>query len=377
MDTFSEDVHNLMMFYKDKSCLVTGAFGFVGGHVVEFLANSGATVYALDIDTNKERPCLINLKGLREKINIVEADITDKKVLENIILESRCSVIFHFAAAATVVEKAMSIPYATILANTLGFVHVLEAVRKSSNKVYSVLFSSTDKVYGEAHELPYKEDETPLRAIGLYDAAKMAADVLGRSYAEVFGVNAIIVRLCNLIGPYDFNIDFRLVPKSMQNIYRYGNPPELYFHSLEHWRDYLYIDDAVRAMLLLAREKKCHGEIYNMPGCRFASTPAMIQDIVRKICEIEQRYDGRLADNIMAQGARIVMGEAKHVVIEKQNLSGEKIKDAVGFVPEIPFDEGLEKTALFYRDYFMDQGRLQGIVERPLDVKQHVLGAGR
>ncbi len=370
MDSLSETVHNLMMFYKDKSCLVTGAFGFVGGHVVEFLVKSGATVYALDIDTSEERPCLINMKGLRDRVHIVEADITEKDVLESVITDTRCSVIFHFAAAATVVEKAMNIPYGTILANTMGFVHVLEAVRKSSNKVYSVLFSSTDKVYGEAHELPYKEDETPLRAIGLYDAAKMAADVLGRSYAEVFGVNVIIVRLCNLIGPYDFNIDFRLVPKSMQNIYKHGTPPELYFHSLEHWRDYLYIDDAVRAMLLLAREKRCHGEIYNMPGCRFASTPAMIQDIVRKICEIEDRYDCDLADSIMGQGARIVMGDAKHVVIEKQNLSGEKIQDAVGFVPEISFDEGLERTALFYRDYFRNHGTVPDVVIEPLQVQQ-------
>lgn len=359
MDTASDSTHNLMMFYKDKSCLVTGAFGFVGGHVVDFLVKSGATVHALDIDTAQDRPCLINLKGLRDKISIITADITDKKKMEDTIKETRCSIIFHFAAAATVVEKAMDIPYSTIMANTIGLIHVLEAVRKMNNSVYSILFSSTDKVYGEALELPYKEDETPLRAIGLYDAAKMAADVLAKSYAEVFGVNVIIVRLCNLIGPYDFNIDFRLIPKSMQNIYSSSQPPELYFHSLEHWRDYLYIGDAVRAMLLLAREKKCQGEIYNMPGCKFASTPTIIKEVVNKTSEIEKRFNGEIADHILEQGARMVMGDARHVVIEKQNLSGDKIKDAVGFVPEISFEDGLEKTIDFYRDHFNNQKNAQ------------------
>jgi dTDP-D-glucose 4,6-dehydratase len=193
----------------------------------------------------------------------------------------------------------------------------------------------------------------------------MAADVLAESYAEVFGVNVIIVRLCNLMGPYDFNIDFRLIPKSMKSIYCDGQPPELYFHSLDHWRDYLYIDDAVRAMLLLAKEKECHGEIYNMPGCKFISTPTMVKEIVNKTAEIEKRSNGTIAKKILDQGAKIVMGKAKHVVIEKQHLSGEKIKDAIGFEPEIDFEEGLEKTILSYREYFQGHTQKQIIRKDP------------
>ena len=360
MNVLSDSMHNLMMFYKDKSCLVTGGFGFVGGHVVDFLVKSGAAVHVLDIDTSPERPCLINLKNLRDKISIITGDITDKETVEGVIEKIDCNIIFHFAAAATVVEKAMDIPYQTVMANTMGMVNVLEAARKSDGSIYSILFSSTDKVYGEATELPYVENVTPLRAIGLYDAAKMAADVLAKSYAEVFGVNVVTARLCNLIGPYDFNIDFRLLPKSMKNIYCQGQPPELYFHSLDHWRDYLYIDDAVRAMLLLAKEEKCQGEIYNMPGCKFASTPTMIKEVVNKTAEIERRFNEKIAKQILEHGAKIVMGDAKHVVIEKQHLSGEKIKDAIGFVPEISFEEGLEKTILFYRDYFKNSNKNTG-----------------
>jgi nucleoside-diphosphate-sugar epimerase len=365
MDNLSDSMHNLMMFYKDKSCLVTGAFGFVGGHVVDFLLKSGAVVQALDIDTSPERQCLINLKGLRDKVNVITADITDQNTMEDIIKETKCSIIFHFAAAATVVEKAMDIPYQTVMANTMGLVNILEAARKSDGSIYSILFSSTDKVYGEATELPYVENVTPLRAIGLYDAAKMAADVLARSYAEVFGVNVVTARLCNLIGPYDFNIDFRLLPKSMKNIYCQGQPPELYFHSLDHWRDYLYIDDAVRAMLLLAKEEKCQGEIYNMPGCKFASTPTMIKEVVNKTAEIERRFNEKTAKQILEQGVKIVMGDAKHVVIEKQHVSGEKIKDAIGFVPEITFDEGLERTILFYRNYFHELREKEATAQKP------------
>lgn len=352
MDNMPCSRNDLMEFYKDKNCLVTGGFGFIGGHIADFLIECGATTHVLDIDTSPERPSLINLKGLRDKIGIITADITDKDAMESIIDERRCNIIFHFAAAATVVEKAMDIPYKTVMANTMGLVNVLEAARKLKRSIHSILFSSTDKVYGEAEELPYKENETPLRAIGLYDASKMAADVLASSYAEVFGVNVVTLRLCNLMGPYDFNIDYRLIPKSMKNIFGERKPPELYFHSLGHWRDYAYIDDAVKAMLLLAKEKKCRGEIYNMPGSKFISTPIMINEILNKAEEIERQCGGDKECHIFDRGAKMVMGKAKHVVIGKQNLCGDKIRDAIGFVPEISFEEGLEKTILFYRNYF-------------------------
>ncbi len=87
----------------------------------------------------------------------------------------------------------------------------------------------------------------------------------------------------------------------------------------------------------------------------------MIKEVVNKTAEIERRFDGKIANRILEQGAKIVMGDAKHVVIEKQHLSGDKIKDAIGFVPEISFDEGLEKTILFYRDYFKNCNKDTGV----------------
>jgi len=351
-------------FYKDKRCLVTGGFGFIGSHVAASLEKAGAEVHVLDIDTDANRDSSINFCGLRDKVHIITADITDKVTMEEIIRQLKCDVIFHFAAAATVVEKAMDLPYLTVLANTMGLVNILEAVRKLNNSVYSVLFSSTDKVYGEATELPYKENATPLKAVGLYDSAKMAADVLAKSYAEVFKVNVVVIRLCNLFGPYDFNIDYRLIPKSMKHIYGEGVAPELYFHSLDHFRDYLYIDDAVRAMLMLAREKKCFGEIYNMPGCKYASTPGILKEIVNKVAEVEKRLNESDSDAVLARGIRIKMGDPYHIVIEKQHLCGEKIKDSIGFIPEISFEEGLEKTILFYRDYFRTKNKQAGGIKQ-------------
>src|SRR5690606_35931357 len=117
-----------------------------------------------------------------------------------------------------------------------------------------IIYSSTDKVYGEAEILPYTENSL-LGGVGVYDAAKLAADIFAGTYDKALGVSTIVLRMCNLFGPYDFNCDYRLIPKALRNILRDGRAPELYSASQEHFRDYCYVEDAVRAFLLLAQRE--------------------------------------------------------------------------------------------------------------------------
>ncbi|WP_308390006.1 GDP-mannose 4,6-dehydratase [Acidithiobacillus sp. AMEEHan] len=113
--------------FHAKRVLVTGGFGFVGGHVARHLLNCGAELALLDIDTSPDRPSMVNCprQGIREKVRIIEADVTDKKMMLDIIDEGRFHYIFHFAAYASVIEKALNAPYDTIMANTMGWIKVL------------------------------------------------------------------------------------------------------------------------------------------------------------------------------------------------------------------------------------------------------------
>ena len=342
-------------YFHAKRVLVTGACGFVGGHLARALHMAGAEVVALDI--RPPRGSHLELIGLTEEIEIVQADITDRRAMEGIVVKGNFSHIFHLAAGATTVEKAMTDPVGTIMANTMGFVNLAEGARLvPAARRPIVIYSSTDKVYGEHEVLPYTEDHE-LGGVGVYDAAKLCADILASTYHKALGVPTIVLRMCNIYGPHDFNFDYRLIPKAMRNIFRDGEAPELYMNSVEHFRDYLFVEDAVRAYFHIARCPKTHGRVYNLPGALYASTPDVLREIVSYIGVLQKRAaekdpESHFANHRWDHSIKIVPSDPNLITISKQHLDGTRIKAETGFEPKTSFHQGLAMTAPFYQWYF-------------------------
>ena len=356
--TDAEASGQIQEYYRGKTVLVTGGFGFVGSHVVKRLVDYGAQVTVLDMQTDRDRHSLINDRThkLWEKVRIERGDVGDAAFLRSFLAAEQFRLIFHFAAFATVIERALEKPYDTIQANTMGLVNLLEAARLVQAPPDMILFSSTDKVYGELDGEHYEEDTTPLRGVGVYDAAKLAADVFSKTYHTVFGVPVVVLRMCNLFGPHDYNIDFRLIPKAMKNIFAGAKPsaPELYFDAIHHFRDYLYIDDAVRADLLLGYFPRCRGEVYNLLGCQYISTPDMLSHVIEAATRAELPHDEKRAELIRQNGftVKVKSPSSRLMPIKKQHLNGAKITKATGFEPGVEFEEALAKTVAFYREFF-------------------------
>ena len=344
-------------YWSDKRVLVTGACGFVGGHLARALHLAGAEVVALDLNTNPRRGSQLDLTGVRDEIEMVAGDITDRRAMQELVVNGGFSHIFHLAAGATTVEKAMADPIGTIMANTMGFVNMAEGARLvPSEKRPTVIYSSTDKVYGEHEVLPYTENHG-LGGVGVYDAAKLCADILAATYHKALDVPTVVLRMCNIFGPYDLNFDYRLIPKAMRNIFRDGEAPELYMNSVEHFRDYLYVEDAVRAYFHIARCGGCHGRVYNLPGAHYCATPDVLREIVSYIGTLQEHAaainpDSALAQHRWDRSIRIVPSDPKMITISKQHLDGTRIKCETGFEPQVSFREGLEATAKFYLWYF-------------------------
>ena len=342
-------------YFRDKRVLVTGACGFVGGHLARALYMAGAEVVALDI--REAHGSQLDLIGITSEIEMVQADITDRRAMQELVVGGNFSHIFHLAAGATTVEKAMADPVSTIMANTMGFVNLAEGARLvPADRRPVVIYSSTDKVYGEHEVLPYTEDHG-LGGVGVYDAAKLCADILATTYHKALKVPVIVLRMCNIYGPYDFNFDYRLIPKAMRNIFRDGRAPELYMNSVEHFRDYLYVEDAVRAYFHIARSPRCHGRVYNLPGALYASTPDVLRETVGYIGLLQERalqHDAASAfgNHQWERCIQTVPSDPSVITISKQHLDGTRIRAETGFEPKVSFHQGLAVTAPFYQWYF-------------------------
>ena len=213
-------------------------------------------------------------------------------------------------------------------------------------------------MYGDSQGEPYDEESSPLLATGVYDVSKLAADTFARMYHRVYGVPTIVVRLCNIFGPYDFNTSYRVVPKAMRALLAWERPrpPMLYAGSVNHERDYLYIDDCVRALLEVAAAPQCRGKVYNLRGCKHLTTPAMIGAVVRAAAEVERWSNPALASEIEENSYVVVAEPTPGVVtIPTQRASGRRLKKDVGFEPQTSLKEGLLLTAEGYHRYFVSR----------------------
>ena len=156
--------------------LVSGAHGFVGSHLARALLERGDAVRVLDrpaprlADVGGERRSGLDLLGIRDEVELVEADLRDAEAVAAAVEGSES--VFHLAAQ-TIVGVARESPLETFEVNVRGAWNVFEACRVHA--VERVVFASSDKAYGSSPELPYRED-FPLRAAYPYDASKAAAD---------------------------------------------------------------------------------------------------------------------------------------------------------------------------------------------------------
>lgn len=337
--------------------LVTGAFGFIGGHMVRRLVELGADVVALDADAGPHRRCQLNLAPeLREHATVVEGDVTDAAFLDALLARRTFDVVFHFATSASVVQRAHADPLPAIHSASMGAVHLIEALHRGGQRGALLVHASTDKVYGDAGDEPYREHVTPLSGAGVYEASKVAADVLVRALANSRGRRGVVARLCNVFGPYDLEAGrTRLVPSTMTAAL--GTPrrrPIVYAHAQQHRRDYLYVDDACRAMLLLAehaaRDASMLGQAFNVCGVANLTSSEMCLSALRAAAAAIEDEAPQTAAAILADGFDLAAtaADAAHEIAE-QRCCGEQLRARTGFAPQVDLVQGLRRTADSYR----------------------------
>ncbi|PRS48354.1 sugar dehydratase [Bacillus sp. GBSC66] len=310
---------------------MTGCTGLLGSYLVKELIDQGANVTGLVRD---QVPRSNLYQGSQfEKMNVVQGALEDMQTIERALGEYEIDTVFHLAAQA-IVGVANRHPVSTFEANILGTWNVLEACRRQP-LIKRVIVASSDKAYGDQEQLPYDE-AMPLNGKHPYDVSKSCADLISHTYYNTYGLPVCITRCGNLYGGGDLNFN-RIIPQTIQLVLE-GKAPEIRSDGT-FIRDYFYIEDAVKAYLLLAEkmeEKGLAGEAFNFSN----EIQLTVLELVDKILKAT---GSELKPRILNQGTH----EIKH-----QYLSAEKARKLLDWKPDYSIDEGLEKTIEWYREFF-------------------------
>ena len=311
-----------MSFWDGRVVLITGANGFVGSHLVNRLISKKAKVIAL---SKKEE------KTLSGTINEI-ASVEDFDKLNDIVQKNKVNIIFHLAAQP-IVEVGQENPLGTFEVNIRGTWNILEAARK--NNIQKIVIASTVHVYGDNPKVPFKEEYFP-QPSRPYETSKACADLLAQSYADTYDLPVEIPRFANIYGPGDFNFS-RLIPKVIRSILK-GKEPEVW--DIGSVRDFLYIDDAINAYLILAQKQLVGGKrlrVYNFG----AGKPIKIYDLVLKIIQLLNK-DMKVKTETPPK--------ERFSEIKKQYASIAKAKRELGWYPAVTLEEGLSKTIKWYQE---------------------------
>ena len=348
------EIHNHQFINKqydfkgeEKYTLITGGAGFIGTNLASRLLRQGKKVMIYD---NLSREGVEqNLKWLQqeygEALMIQIADIREKRLLEECV--KHADQVFHFAAQVAV-TSSISSPEHDLEVNILGTFNLLEAIRKAPQQP-PLVFTSTNKVYGDLNDLGlstdatryFPEDETiekngidesrPLDFHSPYGCSKGAADQYILDYARSFGLHAAVFRMSCIYGPHQFGTEdqgwvahFLIRALEDKAITIYGDGKQV--------RDILFVEDLVDAFLLAQKNmQKISGQAFNIGGGA-ANTVSLVE-----ILNVIKQKTGKKTE-ISFEEWRI--GDQQYYV---SNTS--KFQEATGWKPRYDVNEGIEALA--------------------------------
>lgn len=305
-----------------KAC-VTGGAGFIGSHMTAALVASGCEVTVLDnLYTGFRR----NLSTCLDKVTFVEGDIRDAGAVARAV--DGCDVVFHFAAEVSV-SRTIEKPVESALVNEIGTLNVLTAARQ--NQVRRVVLSSSAAVYGNEAGIPNRED-MPNKPMSPYAVQKSTGEQYAAIFSDLYGLETVSLRYFNVFGPrQDPSSPYSGVISIFLDRANSGDRPQIYGDG-EQTRDFIFVEDVVRANLLAACQDGVSGMVFNI-GTGRGITINQLWDEVRFLAGTTEVPDCKPAR----------AGDIRTSIADIE-LAREKLH----FQPEVSFQEGLKRTYDWY-----------------------------
>ena len=321
---------------------VSGGAGFVGSAFIRYISRTHPEDRIICFDALTYAADLHNLDEVsgNSGFAFIEGDITKKDDVEK-LFSFHPDVLVNFAAESHV-DRSIKDPFAFARTNVMGTLTLLQAAKavwegQWADKLFYHV--STDEVYGALkNDGTFFVETTRYNPHSPYSASKASSDHFVRAYHDTYGLPVKISNCSNNYGPYQF--PEKLIPLFVNNI-RHNKPLPVYGAG-ENVRDWLYVEDHVRAIDLIFHKGKV-GDTYNVGG--FNEWRNI--DLVKLLVRVTDRLLGR------------AVGASDHLITFVQDRAGHdlryaidssKLRQELGWEPSLRFEEGIEKTVKWYLD---------------------------
>jgi len=321
-------------YFPDARVLVTGGAGFIGSHVVDALVERGQAVTVLD-DFSSGRA--ENLKKAEPAIEIVEGDLCDGRVLERALRSA--DVVLHLATRC--VRLSLSDPAEVHRVNSEGTHRLLlEAVRR---RVRRFVYVSSSEVYGTAVTVPMTE-EHPLEPTTMYGATKLAGELYTKAMTRSFGLPTVVVRPFNTYGPraHFEGVYGEVIPRFTVRLLN-GRPPVIFGDGLQT-RDFTYVGDTVRGILLAAAVATPTAHVFNIARGE----------------EVTVLHLATLLTALVGGDRTPEHAEPRPADVRRHWADVQRARTMLGFAADVEIEEGLRRYLAWFRETYPDPGACLG-----------------
>jgi len=316
--------------WAGQKILITGGLGFIGSNLALNLVDSGAKVTIIDKLDENYGGNPFNIQNIKDKTEVYLADLNEKDVIEKLVRDK--NTIFNLAGSVSHTDS-MKNPLADAQCNFTSHITLLEACREFGDKA-KMVFASTRQIYGRSKYLPIDEMHV-VEPADINGINKLACEKLHMLYNKIYGMDVCSLRLTNTFGPRQLMKHGRqgFIPWFIRQAI--DNQKIKIFGTGEQKRDINYVSDVVDAFLLAAEKKVSFGKIYNLGG-----EITSLLNFTKMLVETAKSGSFELVP-FPEERAKIDVGDAYS--------DYSKIKNDLGWQPQVSIEQGLRETIDYYR----------------------------
>ncbi len=316
--------------FDQKRVLITGGLGFIGSNLARKLVDFGSRVTLVDSLVPEYGGNLFNIAGIEDRVRVNISDVRDEYSMSYLVQGQ--DILFNLAGQTSHADSMLD-PYTDLDINCRAQLSILEACRKHNPDI-KIVFASTRQIYGKPEYLPVDEKHL-LHPVDVNGINKMAGEWYHILYSHVYGIRACALRLTNTIGPRMRIKDSRQTfLGTWIRLAVQGKPFEVW--SGEQRRDFTYVDDAVKALLLAAAHEEANGLVLNLGGdCAIS---------LKELADLFLEVNGGGEYHVHP-----FPPERKKIDIGDYYSNFSRIESILGWRPAIALREALDRTLKYYR----------------------------